>query len=233
MYMDMIVEEYLTFAAELKGIKKALRRQYIEEAMEMTVITDMRNRLIGNLSKGYRQRVGLAQAVLGYPEVIILDEPTVGLDPRQIIEIRDLIQKLGEKHTVILSSHILSEVREVCDYIFILSKGKLVASDTTENLLRLAESEKRGLEILVQGSGEDAAELLGQFDIAEDIRICAGTEEDTSVITCTVSKEEDIRSQLIRTFVGADIALLELKSSGKTLEDIFLELTDQKGGMPA
>lgn len=231
LYMDMSVEEYLYFAAELKGIQKALRRQYIEEAMEMTMITDMRRRLIRNLSKGYRQRVGLSQAILGYPEVIILDEPTVGLDPRQIIEIRELIQKLGEHHTVILSSHILSEVREVCDYIFILSKGKLVASDTTENLLRQVESERRDLEILVQGSGEDAAELLGQLEEVEHISTCDGKEEGTSSILCTVSKDADIRSQVIRAFVEADIPLLELKSSGKTLEDIFLELTGQKGGM--
>lgn len=157
LYVDMTVKEYLDFAAELKEIDRADRRQYVDEAMEMTKITDMKDRLIKNLSKGYRQRVGLAQAVLGYPEVIILDEPTVGLDPKQIIEMRELIKKLGEKHTVILSSHILSEVREVCDYIFIISKGKLVANDTTENLLEKVEKNHRELEILLRGDAEAAS----------------------------------------------------------------------------
>ena len=135
LYMDMTVEEYLKFVADLKKIPKQEKRQSIAEVMELTKIADVKNRLIRNLSKGYRQRVGLAQAIIGYPEVIILDEPTVGLDPKQIIEIRELIQSLGKKHTVILSSHILSEVREVCEHIFILSKGRLVASDTTEHLI--------------------------------------------------------------------------------------------------
>lgn len=125
LYVDMTVREYLEFVAELKKVPKKERKQQIDEVMEMTQITDMQQRLIKNLSKGYRQRVGLAQAILGYPEVIILDEPTVGLDPKQIIEIRDLIRKLGENHTVILSSHILSEVSAVCDHIMIIAHGKV------------------------------------------------------------------------------------------------------------
>ena len=122
LYVDMTVREYLYFVAELKKLEKSLRKRYVEEAMETTGITDVANRMIRNLSKGYRQRVGFAQAILGYPEIIILDEPTVGLDPKQIIEIRELIRKLGEKHTVILSSHILTEISAVCDHVFIISK---------------------------------------------------------------------------------------------------------------
>ena len=133
LYVDMTVKEYLDFAAELKKIEKGKRAAQVKEVMEMTGISDVSHRLIRNLSKGYRQRVGLAQAILGYPEIIILDEPTVGLDPKQIIEIRSLIKKLGENHTVILSSHILTEISAVCDHVFIISKGKLVASDKTEN----------------------------------------------------------------------------------------------------
>ena len=137
LYTEMTVREYMEFAAELKRIPKNKREESINEVEKLVKIKDVESRLIKNLSKGYRQRVGLAQAVLGFPEIIILDEPTVGLDPKQIIEIRELIRKLAKKHTVILSSHILAEVREVCDYILIISKGKLVASDTPENLERL------------------------------------------------------------------------------------------------
>ncbi len=138
LYFDMTVLEYMKFAADLKKIPRNQKDKQIKEVMDMVKITDMKDRLIKNLSKGYRQRVGLAQAILGYPEVIILDEPTVGLDPKQIIEIRDLIKSLKQKHTVILSSHILSEVRAVCDYVLIISHGKLVASDTPDNLEHLA-----------------------------------------------------------------------------------------------
>ena len=229
LYTDMTVYEYLNFAAELKEIKKTLRKQYVEEAMELTMISDMRNRLIRNLSKGYRQRVGLAQAVLGYPEVIILDEPTVGLDPKQIIEIRELIKKLGEKHTVILSSHILSEVREVCDYIFIISKGKLVANDTTENLLKQVENGGKEVEIIVKGDGESTRELLQQTDGVKRVEMRTGIEEGTTALTITAASDKDIRNQVIRVLVEAEQPLLEIKSAGKSLEDIFLELTNQKG----
>lgn len=229
LYVDMTVKEYLDFAAELKEIDRADRRQYVDEAMEMTKITDMKDRLIKNLSKGYRQRVGLAQAVLGYPEVIILDEPTVGLDPKQIIEMRELIKKLGEKHTVILSSHILSEVREVCDYIFIISKGKLVANDTTENLLEKVEKNHRELEILLRGDAEAASGLLKRVDFIEEIETAEGKEEDTTLLKVKTAADTDIRNQIIKILVEANVELLEIRSAGKSLEDIFLELTEQKG----
>ena len=135
LYTEMTVREYLDFVAELKGLDKKVRKTQTEEIMELTHTKEVSERLIRNLSKGYRQRVGFAQAIMGYPDVIILDEPTVGLDPKQIIEVRDLMKELGKKHTVILSSHILTEISAVCDHVFILSKGKLVASDSTEHLL--------------------------------------------------------------------------------------------------
>ena len=151
LYLEMRVREYMDFAAELKKIPKKERKSAVEQAMKMVKLTDVENRLIKNLSKGYKQRVGLAQAILGFPEIIILDEPTVGLDPKQIIEIRELIRELAKKHTVILSSHILAEIQEVCDYIMIISGGKLVASDTPENLEKLLEGQ-RSVEILAKGT---------------------------------------------------------------------------------
>lgn len=154
LYVDMTIKEYLKFAAELKQIPKKQRKEQLEKAMEMTGILEMQNRLIRNLSKGYKQRAGLAQAILGLPEVVILDEPTVGLDPKQINEIRELIKQLGEEHTVILSSHILSEISAVCDHIFILSQGKLVASDTTENLLAQMQGQ---MELTLEVKGEQEA----------------------------------------------------------------------------
>ena len=162
LYFDMTVLEYMKFAADLKKIPKDKKKSMIEEVMDMVKITDMKNRLIKNLSKGYRQRVGLAQAILGYPEVIILDEPTVGLDPKQIIEIRDLIKSLKKKHTVILSSHILSEVSAVCDYVLIISHGKLVASDTPDNLGKLAAG-SNNLNLLVKGEKSRIRQLLEEI----------------------------------------------------------------------
>ena len=165
-YMDMTVREYLQFAAELKKIPKKEREKQMNDVIRMTGIREVENRLIQNLSKGYRQRVGLAQAILGFPEVIILDEPTVGLDPKQIIEIRELIRKLSKKHTIILSSHILAEIREVCDYIMIISRGKLVASDTPENLEnRLTSS--RHIELQAKAPVTRVQEILKEVSKAK------------------------------------------------------------------
>lgn len=163
LYMEMTVREYPEFVAELKGIAKKKRGESINEVEKMVKIREVENRLIKNLSKGYRQRVGLAQAVLGFPEIIILDEPSVGLDPKQIIEIRELIRQLAKKHTVILSSHILAEVREVCDYILIISKGKLVASDTPENLERNA-GDSDLIEIETKADPDEVRRILETVD---------------------------------------------------------------------
>lgn len=223
LYMDMTVEEYLLFAAELKKIPKEKRKPYVEDAMATTKITDMRGRLIKNLSKGYRQRVGLAQAVLGFPEIIILDEPSVGLDPKQIIEIRELIRKLAKKHTVILSSHILAEVREVCDYIMIISKGKLVASDTPENLERYL-GESGLIEIETRTEASKVKEVLKNVPGIEKVSL----KTDASGITSGQIREkrgQDIREELFTTFAEKKMPLLKLNPVQVSLEDVFMELT--------
>ena len=212
LYVDMTVREYLEFVAELKKVPKKERKQQIDEVMEMTQITDMQQRLIKNLSKGYRQRVGLAQAILGYPEVIILDEPTVGLDPKQIIEIRDLIRKLGENHTVILSSHILSEVSAVCDHIMIIAHGKLVASDSPENLQKLMSG---SMELNLEVKGSAAAVKSALQEISQIDRIEENTEASKNVAKLKVISKEN-----------AKLPILEMTHAEKSLEDIFLELTE-------
>lgn len=227
LYMDMTVEEYLLFAAELKKIPKEKRKPYVEDAMATTKITDMRGRLIKNLSKGYRQRVGLAQAVLGYPEVIILDEPTVGLDPKQIIEIRDLIQSLGKKHTVILSSHILSEVRAVCDYIFIISHGKLVASEETEELVERM-SGGQVIELKLKAEEEKIKEVFADAEHITVVETKELPEDGVAEVTVTAEKNKDVREEIFHICAESDMPILEMINGGKSLEDIFLELTSKE-----
>ena len=223
LYMDMTVREYMEFAAELKKIPKAKRAESIDDVEKLVKIKDVEKRLIKNLSKGYRQRVGLAQAVLGFPEIIILDEPTVGLDPKQIIEIRELIRKLAKKHTVILSSHILAEVREVCDYIMIISKGKLVASDTPENLERYL-GESGLIEIETRTEASKVKEVLKNVPGIEKVSL----KIDASGITSGQIREkrgQDIREELFTTFAEKKMPLLKLNPVQVSLEDVFMELT--------
>lgn len=231
LYVDMTVKEYLDFAAELKKIEKGKRAAQVKEVMEMTGISDVSHRLIRNLSKGYRQRVGLAQAILDYPEIIILDEPTVGLDPKQIIEIRSLIKKLGENHTVILSSHILTEISAVCDHVFIISKGKLVASDKTEKLLeRMTGSQQ--IELLVKGEKTLAEDAIASIPEVEHCELLEEKEAGTSLMRITAKKDADIRESVFLACAEAKMPILEMKAAEKSLEDVFLELTG-KGGAEA
>ena len=226
LYMDMTVAEYLKFVAELKKIEKKKRKEMINDAMEMTGISDVSERLIKNLSKGYRQRVGFAQAVLGYPQIIILDEPTVGLDPKQIIEIRELIKKLGENHTVILSSHILTEISAVCDHVFIISKGKLVASDATENLINLMSTEQN-IDIIAKCDEAVARQVIENVSDVKEVKFDQPEEDDTVKFVVRAQKGCDIREGLFKAFCDRNITLLEMHSAVKSLEDVFLELTGE------
>ena len=225
LYMDMTVQEYLEFAAELKKLPKEKRESDISEVMKLTRLQDVSDRLIKNLSKGYKQRVGLAQAILGFPEIIILDEPTVGLDPKQIIEIRELIRTLSKKHTVILSSHILAEVREVCDYILIISKGKLVASDTPENL-ELLRNGASSLELEVKAAPETARAILSTIDDIDAMEMHSENENLTRVKLET-KNGADIREAIFYAFAEEKCPLLEMKTAKASLEDIFMELTQK------
>lgn len=226
LYMEMTVSEYLQFAAELKKIPKAHRGTQIENVMSMAKLTGVKDRLIQNLSKGYRQRVGLAQAILGFPEIIILDEPTVGLDPKQIIEIRELIRNLSKRHTVILSSHILAEVREVCDHIIIISNGKLVASDTPE---KLEESigRKGYIELETSSNENEVRRILAGIDAIASIE-CSKVQEKKEALTSVIVRVKgnlDIREQIFTAFAKNHATLRTLAMTKNTLEDVFLELT--------
>ncbi|MCR4596992.1 MAG: ABC transporter ATP-binding protein [Lachnospiraceae bacterium] len=228
LYPDMTVLEYLEFVAELKKIPRADRQSEVDEACVMTGISDVAGRLIRNLSKGYKQRVGLAQAILGKPEIIILDEPTVGLDPAQIIEVRDLIRDLGKDHTVILSSHILSEISEVCNYVFIISKGKLVASDETDRLLSNMNG-SREIDVTLSPDGnempQDITGLFAGITGVDSIETGTSSEPGTAAIRIHTSAEADIRADVFRTAVKNGLIILEMTGRARSLEDVFLELT--------
>ena len=222
LYMDMTVMEYLKFSTELKKIKKEDREAEIEKALKLVKLADVQDRLIKNLSKGYKQRVGLAQAILGFPEIIILDEPTVGLDPKQIIEIRELIRELAKEHTVILSSHILAEIREVCDYIMIISKGKLVASDTPEHLEELMNGSDT-IHIETRAEEETVREILSGLKDIEDVTYT----QENEILKAEVKTKErkDIREAIFSAFAEAQCPLLTLQKTTVSLEEVFLELT--------
>ena len=225
LYSEMTVEEYLKFAAELKRIPGKERAAQIEKAIKTAQLEDVRKRLINNLSKGYKQRVGLAQAVLGDPETIILDEPTVGLDPRQMIEMRELIRSLKKNHTVILSSHILSEVSAVCDQILIISKGELIASDTPDGLQAKLKCAGE-LELCVKGTAAQLRTLLSNLDGVESFTT---TEAEDGTVLAQVSEKADcdIREPLFYELAENRMPLLGMEKKTGSLEDIFLQLTDK------
>lgn len=224
LYQDMTVKEYLQFVTELKQIPKTERKKNIEEALEKTKTTQVENRLIKNLSKGYKQRVGIAQALIGMPELIILDEPTVGLDPKQIIEIRKLIRELGEEHTVILSSHILSEISEVCDYIYIISRGQLVAEGSESQLVEQMAGQNT-LNITVKTSEEKARELFANIDNIRDMTF--EKREQRVDVSLVSERDVDLRESVFFMCADHKIPILKMDFVQKTLEDIFIELTKE------
>lgn len=225
LYPDMTVNEYLSFAAELKKIPKTDRFDQVEAAKELARVQGVEDKLIRNLSKGYKQRVGLAGAVLGLPEIIILDEPTVGLDPKQIIEIRDVIKSLSKDHTVILSSHILSEVSEVCDYVLIISHGRLVASDTIENLYRY-QGDTSELHLQVKGDAVRVQEVLTQVDGVNEVEV---TQQGELVdVTVRYDDSDTTVEAVFYALADAKLPIFGMNKITKSLEQMFIELTDSK-----
>ena len=231
LYTDMTPEEYLYFVGRAKGLKGKTLDEGVNRVLAKTSLTPVRSRLIKNLSKGYRQRVGIAQAILGDPEIIILDEPTVGLDPLQIIEIRDLIRELGKDHTVILSSHILTEISAVCDYVIIIAAGKIVASDTIENLTKLNEG-KSYIDMDVRGSEDAVKAAAGTLEGVGGIEVRAG--ENSTHLRLEVPGKEDIRDHVFYTFAERRLPIIAMQYEEVTLEKVFLALTEsQKRGAAA
>ncbi len=223
LYSDMTPFEMLEFVGRAKKIKKAELYDEIEAVMEKTGIIDVADRLIRNLSKGYKQRVGIAVALMGNPDIIILDEPTVGLDPIQIMEVRDLIRELGEDHTVILSSHILQEISAVCDYVIMISKGTIVASDTLENLLSQTSDVKR-IKVETTGTEEELRAVLSDIGGINNISVTEG--EKTSLVIET-SKDADIREKIILALTGSGHSLISIVEEHSSLEDVFVRLAGE------
>jgi len=228
LYHDMRVTEYLKFRAKLKKVPRRDRKKRIADCMEMCGVTDVQRKLIGHLSKGYRQRVSLTEALLHEPKILILDEPTIGLDPNQIRQVRHLVKDLGDKHTVILSTHILPEVEIVCKRVIIIDKGKLVAMDTPQNLVSRLKGGAT-VNALVRGPAEEVEKSLGDLEGVTSVA-CAGSDEgdDVAKFTIEASEEADVRESVFKCVASKDWSLLELSKVSMTLEDIFVHITKQE-----
>ena len=223
LYLDMTVKEYLSFVYDLKKCKIP-KQAHLEEICKLVKISDVYNRVIKHLSKGYKQRVGMAQALIGNPKILILDEPTVGLDPKQILDIRNLIKRLGKKHTVILSSHILSEVQAVCDKIIVINEGKVVANDTEEHLSQKLSGEHK-LTAKIQGDKDKIVRAMQGIKGVEKVICDASHKDGVNDIRIEAKEGVDIRRDVFETVVKNGWYMLELKTSELSLEDIFLKLT--------
>ena len=228
LYMDMTVDEYLRFVCSIKDVKKSYVKSHLDDITELIRITDVRGRLIKNLSKGYKQRVGMAQALVGNPEVVIMDEPTVGLDPKQIIEIRKLIKQLGEDHTIVLSSHILHEVADVCERVVIINQGKIVAQDTLENLTKNISDSSR-FRLRIAGPEREVQKIIRDIPGTRSVDEMGCKEPDSYDFLVEADRNADIRRPLFNQMSKLGYPILMLRPMDIELEDIFLQLTTDKG----
>ena len=225
LYYELTAREFIKYMAELKMVKRDIRKQEVERVIKEVGLEEVQNKLIKNLSRGYKQRVSLAGALIGNPDVIILDEPTVGLDPKQITEIRSLIKKLGRKHTVILSSHILSEISQICERVIIINKGKIIAIDTPENLEK-ATKEKNKISIIVEDPKDNMKILKDKIKEIESVKFIKDNNDGTKQYMVTSSSKIDLRKKLFEVLPKEEIVIFELKKAETTLEDAFIKLID-------
>lgn len=228
LYQDLTVKEFINYMAELKFVDRKEKEKQIEDTINKTGLTDVQNKLIKNLSRGYKQRTSLAGALVGNSKILILDEPTVGLDPKQIVEIRDLIKSLGKNHTVILSSHILSEVSQICEKVIILNNGEIIATDTPEKLEEMA-SEKNVINITVEDNENRILKIKDKIKEIQEIKLVEDKKDGTKEYEIISSKEIDLRKALFEELPKEKITIFELKKSEMSLEDAFMKLIN-KGG---
>ena len=227
LYNDLTVREFIKYMADLKNVKRSEKKAEIEKVLEETGTKSVENKLIKNISRGYKQRVSMAGALIGNPDILILDEPTVGLDPKQITEIRNLIKKLGKTHTIILSSHILSEVSQICNKVIIINKGKILAIDTPENLEKQTQSENNII-ITVEDSKNKMKTIKEIISEIKEIKLIKDNNDGTKQYLITSEKEVDLRKKIFEELPKQEITIFELKQTETTLEDAFLKLINSK-----
>lgn len=227
LYSDLTVKEFVTYMAELKGVAKKERKEKVLKVLEETGLTEVQNKLTRNLSRGYKQRVSMAGALVSNPKVIILDEPTVGLDPKQVTEIRALIKELGKDHTVILSSHILSEVSQICNRVIIINKGQIVAIDTPENLEKKVVKDN-SVYVTVEDTENKMDTVKDKLEKVQEIKLISENEDGTKKYMITATEDVDLRKNIFDTFATEGITIFEMKKSDATLEDAFMQLIDSQ-----
>ena len=225
LYMDLTVKEFVTYMAEIKKVNKKERKEKVEKIIEQTGLKDVEKKLVKNLSRGYKQRVSMAGALVGEPKILILDEPTVGLDPKQITEIRNLIKDLGKTHTIILSSHILSEVSQICNKVIIINKGKIVAIDTPENLENKV-SNNNMIYVTVEDKDNKIESVKEKVQGIEKIELIKNNEDGTKEYVIETAKDTDIRKEIFAELAKENITIFEMKKADSTLEDAFMKLIE-------
>lgn len=227
LYNDLTVKEFINYIADLKEVIKKEKKDKVQKVIEQTDLQDVQNKLIKNLSRGYKQRVSLAGALVGDPEILILDEPTVGLDPKQITEIRNLIKELGKSHTIILSSHILSEISQICNKVIIINSGKIIAQDTPKNLEEKVKKQNQ-LSVTVEDKETKIEEVTRQIKDIKEIKLVKDNEDGTKEYIITANENQDIRKEIFEKYAKNNITIFELKKNEATLEDAFMKLIAEK-----